>query len=111
MKDIKISDSIFYIGADDKDIRLFEGQFNVPNGMAYNSYLIKDDKNVVMDTCDKKVTNTWLENLEKALDGEKVDYLVVSHMEPDHAYNIGLLVDKYPDMKIVGCYLTFLILI
>ena len=111
MKDIKISDSIFYIGADDKDIRLFEGQFNVPNGMAYNSYLIKDDKNVVMDTCDKKVTNTWLENLEKALDGEKVDYLVVSHMEPDHAYNIGLLVDKYPDMKIVGNATTFSMLL
>ena len=111
MKDIKISDSIFYIGADDKDIRLFEGQFNVPNGMAYNSYLIKDDKNVVMDTCDKKVTNTWLENLEKALDGEKIDYLVVSHMEPDHAYNIGLLVDKYPDMKIVGNATTFSMLL
>lgn len=107
MKDVTITDSIFYIGADDKDIRLFESQYEVPNGMAYNSYLIKDEKNVVFDTSDRRVTNTWLENLEKALDGEKVDYLVVSHLEPDHAYNIGLLADKYPDMKIIGNAMTF----
>ncbi len=107
MKDINITDSVIYIGADDRDIRLFEGQYEVPNGMAYNSYLIKDEKNVVLDTCDKKVTNIWLENLEKALNGEKVDYLVISHLEPDHAYNIGLLVDKYPDMKLIGNMTTF----
>lgn len=107
MKDVTITDSIFYIGADDKDIRLFESQYEVPNGMAYNSYLIKDEKNVVFDTIDRRVTNTWLENLEKALDGEKVDYLVVSHLEPDHAYNIGLLVEKYPSMKIIGNAMTF----
>lgn len=107
MKDVTITDSIFYIGADDKDIRLFESQYEVPNGMAYNSYLIKDEKNVVFDTIDRRVTNTWLENLEKALDGEKVDYLVVSHLEPDHAYNIGLLADKYPAMKIIGNAMTF----
>lgn len=107
MKDVTITDSIFYIGADDKDIRLFESQYEVPNGMAYNSYLIKDEKNVVFDTSDRRVTNTWLENLEKALDGEKVDYLVVSHLEPDHAYNIGLLADKYTDMKIIGNAMTF----
>ena len=107
MKDVTITDSIFYIGADDKDIRLFESQYEVPNGMAYNSYLIKDEKNVVFDTSDRRVTNTWLENLGKALDGEKVDYLVVSHLEPDHAYNIGLLVEKYPSMKIIGNAMTF----
>ena len=107
MKDVTITDSIFYIGADDKEIRLFESQYEVPNGMAYNSYLIKDEKNVVFDTIDRRVTNTWLENLEKALDGEKVDYLVVSHLEPDHAYNIGLLADKYPAMKIIGNAMTF----
>ena len=67
MKEIEITDTIKYIGADDKDIRLFEGQYEVPNGMAYNSYLIKDEKNVVLDTIDKKVTNVWLENLEKEL--------------------------------------------
>ena len=67
MKDITITDSIFYIGADDKEIRIFEGQYDVPNGMSYNSYLIKDEKNVVLDTIDRRVTNTWLENLEKVL--------------------------------------------
>lgn len=107
MKDTIITDSILYIGADDKDIRLFESQYEVPNGMAYNSYFIKDEKNVVLDTVDRKVTNTWLENLEKVLEGETVDYLVVSHLEPDHAYNIGLLVEKYPDMKIIGNAITF----
>ncbi len=108
MKDLeKIADSIFYIGADDKEIRLFESQYEVPNGMAYNSYLIKDEKNVVLDTIDRRVTNIWLENLENALNGETVDYLVVSHLEPDHAYNIGLLAKKYPKMKIVGNSLTF----
>lgn len=110
MKDIAITDSVYYIGADDKDIRLFEGQYEVPNGMAYNSYLIKDEKNVVLDTIDRKVTNTWLENLEKELSGETVDYLVVSHLEPDHAYNIGLLAEKYPNMKIIGNAMTFTML-
>ena len=99
MKDITISDDIIYIGADDKTIDLFESQYDVPNGMSYNSYLIKDEKNLVMDTIDKRKTDEWLNNLEKGLNGERVDYLVVSHMEPDHAYNIGLLAEKYPEMK------------
>lgn len=99
--------SIIYIGADDKNIKLFEGQYVVPNGMSYNSYLIKDEKNVVLDTIDRNVTNIWLEQLEKQLKGEKVDYLVVSHLEPDHAYNIGLLAKKYPEMKIIGNAITF----
>ena len=107
MKDITISDDIIYIGADDKDIDLFESQYVVPNGISYNSYLIKDEKNVVMDTIDKRKTNEWLENLDKALNGETVDYLVVSHLEPDHAYNIGALAEKFPDMKIIGNAKTF----
>ncbi len=107
MKDVKISDSIKYIGVDDKTIDLFESQYVVPNGISYNSYLIKDEKNVVMDTVDKRATDEWIKNLEDALEGETVDYLVVSHMEPDHAYNIELLSKKYPEMKIVGNDKTF----
>lgn len=107
MKDVTITDDIIYIGADDKDIDLFESQYVVPNGISYNSYLIKDEKNVVMDTIDQRKTDEWLENLDKALNGEKVDYLVVSHLEPDHAYNIGVLADKFPDMKIIGNMKTF----
>lgn len=107
MKDTTISENIIYIGADDKDIGLFESQYDVPNGISYNSYLIKDEKNVVMDTIDERKTNEWLENLEEALKGEKVDYLVISHMEPDHAYNIKLLTEKYPEMKLVGNSKTF----
>lgn len=107
MKDTVITDSIFYIGVDDKEIRLFESQYNVPNGISYNSYLIKDEKNVVMDTVDRRATSTWLENLEKELNGETIDYLVISHLEPDHAYNIGLLTEKYPNMKLIGNAITF----
>ena len=106
-KDINISENIIYIGADDKDLDLFESQYIVPNGMAYNSYLIKDEKVVVMDTIDKRKSEEWLENLENALDGRTPDYLVVSHMEPDHAYNIGVLAEKYSNMKIVGNVKTF----
>lgn len=107
MKDITISNDIIYIGADDKEIDLFESQYIVPNGISYNSYLIKDDKNVVMDTIDKRKTDEWLANLEKALAGEKPDYLVISHLEPDHAYNIELLARKYPKMKLIGNDKTF----
>lgn len=107
MKENKILDSIYYIGYDDKDLDLFENQYVVPNGISYNSYLIKDEKNVVMDTIDQRATDAWLENLKSALNGESIDYLVISHMEPDHAYNIGLLAKKYPDMKLVGNILTF----
>lgn len=107
MKDIKISDDIIYIGADDKTIDLFESQYIVPNGVSYNSYLIRDDKNVIMDTIDRRKTDEWIENLEKALDGEKPDYLVISHLEPDHAYNIELVASKYPEMKLIGNAKTF----
>lgn len=107
MKDMTISKDIIHIGASDKNINIFESQYMLENGMSYNSYLIKDDKNVVLDTIDEKLTDIWLQNLEKALDGENPDYLIVSHMEPDHAYNIGKLAKKYPKMKIVGNQLTF----
>ncbi len=107
MYDMTISKDIIYIGASDKNIKIFENQYVLENGMSYNSYLIKDEKNVVLDTIDEKLTDKWIENLEKALKGEKPDYLIVSHMEPDHAYNIGKLAKKYPEMKIVGNQLTF----
>ena len=107
MKDTYISEDIKYIGADDKEIRLFESQYVVPNGISYNSYLIRDKKNVVLDTIDERKTSEWIENLERELSGEKVDYLVISHMEPDHAYNIGLLAKKYPEMKFIGNAITF----
>ena len=107
MKDIFISNDIIYIGADDKKIDLFENQYNVPNGISYNSYLIKDEKITVMDTIDKRKTKEWINNLENALDGKSPDYLVISHLEPDHAYNIEYLSKKYPEMKLVGNDKTF----
>lgn len=107
MSDVKISDSVIYIGVDDKTIDLFESQYVVPNGVSYNSYVILDEKTAVMDTVDARASEEWLENLEKALDGRTVDYLVVQHMEPDHAGNIKKLAEKYPEMKIVGNAKTF----
>ena len=107
MADTKISDSVIYIGADDHDIDLFESQYVVPNGVSYNSYVIIDEKIAVMDTADPRVTDVWFDNLEKALNGRKPDYLVVQHMEPDHAGNIKKLAEKYPEMKIVGNAKTF----
>lgn len=107
MKDIVITDSIKYIGVDDKDIDLFESQYIVPNGVSYNSYVILDEKVAVMDTVDKRRTDEWLANLEEALDGRKVDYIVVSHMEPDHAASLQVLAEKYPEAKVVGNAKTF----
>lgn len=102
MYDMKISDDIVYIGVNDKTIDLFESQYKVPNGVSYNSYLILDEKVAVMDTVDKRATKEWLENLAEALQGRSVDYLVVSHLEPDHASNVQKLAELYPNMKIVG---------
>ena len=102
VKDVYISEDIKYIGVDDKDIDLFEGQYVVPNGISYNSYIIKDSKIAIMDTVDSRKTTEWLANLEAELGDSVPDYLVISHMEPDHSSNIGLLAEKYPDMKIVG---------
>ena len=102
-----ITDSIKYIGANDKTIDLFENQYIVPNGMAYNSYIIMDDKIAIMDTIDKSKKDEWLDNLKRELKDKKPDYLIVSHMEPDHSACIKVLVDMYPDMKIVGNIKTF----
>ncbi|NBH14003.1 FprA family A-type flavoprotein [Lachnospiraceae bacterium] len=107
MKDITITDTIKYIGADDKDIDLFESQYIVPNGVSYNSYVILDEKVAVMDTVDARRGDEWMKNLEEALAGRSVDYLVVSHMEPDHAANVQALAEKFPEMKVVGNAKTF----
>ncbi len=110
MKDAKITDSILYVGADDKDLDLFESQYVVPNGVSYNSYVILDEKVALMDTVDQRATKEWLENLDHVLAGRTIDYLIVSHMEPDHAANAKTLIDKYPDMQIVGNTKTFTIM-
>lgn len=102
-----ISESIKYIGVDDRETDLFEGQYIIPNGVSYNSYVIFDEKITVMDTVDKIATDKWVENLEKALNGKAPDYLVISHMEPDHASNVKLFAEKYPDAKLVGNAKTF----
>ena len=107
MKDTTITNSILYIGADDHDLDLFESQYVIPNGISYNSYVILDEKVTVMDTIDARKTEEWLANLESALQGRSVDYLVVSHMEPDHAASIKILMDKYPEMTVVGNAKTF----
>lgn len=105
-----ISKSIKYIGADDKELDLFEGQYIIPNGIAYNSYVIVDDKIAVMDTIDERKTDEWLKNLEEALEGKTPDYLVISHLEPDHAANIKRFTEKYPSATLVGNAKTFAML-
>ena len=107
MKDTYISDSIVYVGVDDTTIDLFESQYVVPEGVSYNSYIIFDEKIAVMDTVDPRGTEEWLANVKKALDGKSPDYLVVQHLEPDHAGSIKALTDLYPDMKLVGNAKTF----
>ena len=107
MKDVFVTESIRYVGVDDKTIDIFESQYPVPNGVSYNSYVILDEKVAVMDTVDRRATEEWLANLERELNGRTPDYLVVHHMEPDHAANIQLLADKYPNMQIVGNAKTF----
>ena len=95
MKDVFISDSIVYVGVDDKNIDLFESQYVVPNGVSYNSYLILDEKTAVMDTVDARKTDEWFSNLNSQLAGRNVDYLIISHLEPDHSSNIKNLIDSY----------------
>jgi flavorubredoxin len=104
---MKITDTVKYIGVNDKNIDLFEGQYVVPNGMAYNSYVIIDEKIAVMDTVDINFTEEWLDNLEKALDGRKPDYLVVQHMEPDHSANIDNFLKEYPEATVVSSKIAF----
>ena len=107
MIELHVSDAIRYVGVDDTTIDLFESQYPVPNGVSYNSYLILDDKVAIMDTVDRRAAPQWLENLEAELKGRTPDYLVIQHLEPDHAGSIGLLAEKYPDMVLVGNAKTF----
>lgn len=104
---MEITKDIIYIGVNDHKVDLFEGQYVVPNGMAYNSYVILDEKTAVMDTVDAHFGEEWLANLEQALGGRKPDYLVVQHMEPDHSANIAKFAEKYPEAQIVGNAKTF----
>ena len=102
-----ISESIKYVGVDDKDIDLFESQYVVPDGVSYNSYIIFDEKITIMDTVDARATDEWVKNIEEALDGKEPSYLVISHLEPDHAANIGVIAHKYPNMQLIGNAKTF----
>lgn len=104
---VTISDSVKYIGVDDTTIDLFESQYVVPEGVSYNSYVILDEKVALMDTVDKRGMEEWETNLANALDGRKVDYLVIQHLEPDHAGSIARLVELYPDVTLVGNAKTF----
>ena len=97
-----VTEKIKYIGVDDTTIDLFESQYIVPNGISYNSYLVMDEKIAIMDTADKRKSEEWFANLEEGLEGRTPDYLIVQHMEPDHAGNIAVLMGKYPDMKVVA---------
>ncbi len=99
---MKITDDILYVGVNDHEVDLFEGQYTVPNGMAYNSYVILDEKTAVMDTVDVRFGKPWLDNVEKALGGRRPDYLVIQHMEPDHSANIPAFLEKYPETMVVA---------
>lgn len=101
MSNVTISDSIKYIGVDDTTLDLFESQYIVPNGVSYNSYIILDEKVAVMDTVDARKTDEWFSNLTNTLNGRTVDYIVISHLEPDHAANIQMLAEKYPQARLV----------
>ena len=104
---MKISETVKYIGVDDRDIDLFESQYVVPEGVSYNSYLILDEKVALMDTVDARKTAEWEKNLMEALEGRKVDYLVVQHLEPDHAGSIQRVLELFPEMTVVGNAKTF----
>lgn len=107
---MKITNDILYVGVNDHNVDLFEGQYVVPNGMAYNSYVIQDDKIAVMDTVDRHFGAQWLDNLSNALNGRTPDYLIVQHMEPDHSANIFNFISKYPNATVVGNAKTFVMI-
>ena len=107
---MKITDDIKYVGVNDHKIDLFEGQYDVPNGMSYNSYVIIDEKIAVLDTTDARFADEWLSNLEKALDGREPNYLIVHHMEPDHSSCINHFMQKYKDAVIVSSDKSFLMM-
>lgn len=107
---MNITNDIKYIGVDDRDIDLFEGLYDVPNGMAYNSYVIMDEKTAVFDTVDARFGEVWLKNLEEALGGKNPDFLIVQHMEPDHSSNIAVFAEKFPEAKIVASKQAFVMM-
>lgn len=107
---ITISNKVKYIGCDDKTLDLFESQYIIPNGIAYNSYVVLDEATAIIDTVDKRKTDEWLSNLEASLEGKTPKYLIVNHMEPDHAGSIKACLDKYPEITVVGNAKTFLFL-
>ena len=104
---MQITETIRYAGVNDHQVDLFEGQYPVPHGMTYNSYVILDEKIAVMDTVDANFKHEWLDNLEAILDGRKPDYLVVQHMEPDHAANVAEFLKVYPETTVVANTKTF----
>ncbi|MDE5776981.1 MAG: MBL fold metallo-hydrolase [Lachnospiraceae bacterium] len=97
-----VTDSVFYVGADDKDLDLFEGQYIIPNGIAYNSYVIVDEKIAIMDMVDKRRADEWFANVDEVLAGRQPDYLVISHLEPDHSANLDEVLKRYPDIQVVS---------
>ena len=106
----KVTNDVFYIGVNDHQIDLFEGQYLVPHGMSYNSYIIKDEKIAVFDTVDQNFTEEWLNNIKEVLKDEKPTYLIIQHMEPDHSANIINFLKEYPDTIIVGNKKTFIMM-
>lgn len=99
---MKISDTIFYVGVNDHDIDLFEGQYEVKNGMAYNSYLIRDEKTAILDTVDARFTQEWLQQVKENMGTQQPDYLIIQHMEPDHSAGIAAFLEVYPETVIVS---------
>ena len=104
---MNVTKNVFYVGVNDKEIDLFEGQYVVPNGMAYNSYVIMDEKIAVMDTVDARFTHEWLDNVQTVLGGKAPDYLIVQHMEPDHSANVMQFMKTFPNAKIVASAKAF----
>ena len=107
---MQITNDVLYVGVNDHKVDLFEGQYDVPNGMAYNSYVIKDEKTAVIDTVDINFTHEWLDKVADALGGTSPDYLIIQHMEPDHSANIQNFVKVYPNAKLVANWRSSLIL-
>lgn len=99
---MKITDSVFYVGVNDRDLDLFEGQYIIPNGVSYNSYVIMDEKIAIMDMVDKRKAEDWFANLEEVLGDRTPEYLIISHMEPDHSANLAEVLEKYPDIQLVS---------
>jgi flavorubredoxin len=107
MKGNFVTDSIKYVGVDDKDLYLFESQYEIPDGVSYNSYVILDDKIAVMDGVDERGQDEWLDNVKKVLNDRKPDYFVIQHFEPDHSGSVEAFLKEYPDVEIVGNAKTF----